>query len=110
MPDKNLGGNFETREEIVSAFKSKRKLFNGFKVISERKIMVGGSKSDLLKLEYINRLPLYNVNARDVLMGEETALFKNKGNFYKIEYKTVTAEFPKYNEAFYHLIKTFKFK
>ena len=81
-----------------------------FKILNKKSAKVNGKSFPGVRLQYVTRLPLYQANAKDVLMGEETYMITKQERSYRITLLGTAEQFRKNYPVFHGMLKTFQFK
>ena len=81
-----------------------------FKMISKKNVKIGGRSFPGVRIQYLLRLPIYQINAKDVLMEEETYVIINGKHSYRMNLLGTKEQVRKYYPVFKGMLKTFRFK
>lgn len=110
-PKKEAGGSFATLDEFFRDYVEKTRGLKGFNLIEEKiTSLPAGLTAKDIQMDFIFHLPLYDVNAKDVLMKERTLFFEKETNLFVVSYKNLSKEFTKSHPAFRRVLASLKVK
>ena len=102
------GGNKTVTDSLSDYIKSTSR-FSGFKVLETNGVTVGKQNTSSARYQYLMRLPLRKLNARDVLVKGETFFLANENKSYWVSFLGTAKQFDEYLPVFRRMMKTFRF-
>ena len=99
----------DSSEELLSEYLERSNNLAQIKVLDTKKIQMGGQKTSLAIFQYVDRLPAWKTNARDVLMKKATGFVNKADKFYRFTFSGTAEQFRQNEDVLKQIIKTFQF-
>ncbi|MFA5039639.1 MAG: hypothetical protein WC732_08190 [Candidatus Omnitrophota bacterium] len=107
-PAKEAGGKFSSAAELAKDRLQKTGRLSGYKLESQTKAtLASGTMAEVYTVSYVLRLPLYQVNTKDVTIREETFYFEKGGQIFVLSYKNIAEDFISDKPAFREFLDSF---
>lgn len=106
---KPLGNNHPNPSQLLSEYLKRSNNLSNFKVLETKKIQMGGRETSLAVFQYIDRLPTWKTNARDVLMKKATGFISKADKFYRFTFSGTAEQFRQNEDVLKQIFKTFQF-
>jgi hypothetical protein len=97
-------------EAMIDDIVTRRLKFKDAQVLSKSKIKLSGIDAVDIALTYKELDRLRSIDAKFVPRKERLVIFKKGDKFYILRYVHSEEDFAKFDKAFYHCVKTLKFK
>ncbi len=103
----------ETGKTAADLLEEYIKMISGgpkFRVLSKKRIEVGGERASSGLFEHEARLPMDSLDAAPVMVDEQTVFWVRNGRSYRITFRVLAAQQKTNLPVFEHVLRTFKFK